>query len=250
MDVYDLREFYSDPLGGVARRLISHRVRARIKHLTGLRVLGLGYATPYFDGWRDEAEAVFGCMPATQGVARWPRKGRNLSTLVHESELPFADGSIDVVIIVHGLEFTDNVAECLREAWRVLAANGRVVIVVPNRRGLWARRDTTPFGHGRPFSRGQLSKILHEAMFDPSGWASSHFMPPLNIGFLRRSAAAWERIGLWLWPGFAGVIIVEATKQVYATVPKSRARRFRPELAPAPVAGTVTPRAPSDSPGE
>ena len=32
------------------------------------------------------------------------------------------------------------------------------------------------------------------------------FVPPFQRGFLVRSAAAWERLGLWLSPGFSGVI--------------------------------------------
>ncbi len=248
MDVYDLREFYADPLGVVARKLVSHRIRVRVKNLKGRRVMGLGYATPYFDGWRDEALAVYGFMPAQQGVVRWPRTGGNLTALVDEDELPLPDSSIDVALIVHGLEFTNHLQHTLREVWRVLDPGGRVIIVVPNRRGLWARRDTTPFGHGRPFSRGQLRNILRDAMFDPSGWSAALFMPPINRGFLRRSAAAWERIGLWLWPGFAGVLIVEATKQVYATVPQKGLKRFGGRLRPvlAPNTGAVAPSSRKD----
>lgn len=243
MDVFDLQEFYADPLGGVARRLIAHRIRAQVKTARGMAVVGLGYATPYLAGWRDDADAVFGFMPARQGVARWPRDGGNLASLVDDAELPLRDGSVDLVLVVHGLEFTENLSECLRDAWRVLKPGGRIVAVVPNRRGLWAMRDTTPFGHGRPFSRSQLSKILRESMFDPGAWAYALHVPPVNRGFLRRSAAWWERVGSWLWPGLAGVIIVEATKQVYAVVDGKRDRKFsarlRPSLAPLP--GAVTP---------
>jgi SAM-dependent methyltransferase len=237
MDVYELKEFYADPLGIVARRLISHRIRTRVRNVAGQRVMGLGYATPYLGGWRDDALAVYGCMPARQGVVRWPREGPNVTTLVDDADLPFPDDSIDVALIVHELEFTDNGPQMLREVWRVLSPAGRVVIVAPNRRGLWARRDSTPFGHGRPFSRGQLSKMLREAMFDPAGWAYALYVPPVNRGFLRRSAAAWERIGAWGWQGFAGVLIVEATKQVYATVPLRRAKRFSGKLRPVLVPG-------------
>ena len=246
MDVFELQEFYADPLGGVARHLISHRVRARITNPKGLTILGLGYATPYLGGWRDEAQAVFGFMPARQGVARWPRDAANLATLVDEAYLPLPDGSVDLVLVVHGLEFTDNLTDTLREVWRVLKAGGRIIAVVPNRRGLWAMRDANPFGHGRPFSRTQLSKILREAMFDPGGWAYALHMPPFNRGFLRRSAAWWERAGLWLWPGVAGVIIVEATKQVYARVEGKRERKLASRLRPAlsPVPGAVTPNSP------
>ena len=243
MDVYELKEFYADPLGIVARHLIAHRIRARVKNLAGLRVMGLGYVTPYLKGWRDEALAVYGCMPARQGVARWPREGPNVSTLVDDAELPFPDGSIDIALIVHGLEFTENVTQTLREVWRVLSPSGRLIIVVPNRRGLWARRDSTPFGHGRPFSRGQLSKILRECMYEPGGWAYALYVPPINRGFLRRSAAAWERIGIWLWQGFAGVLIVEARKQVYATVSSKRAKQLSGKFSPGAGALGKRPRA-------
>lgn len=246
MDVFELQEFYADPLGGVARHLISHRVRSRVGNAKGLRIAGLGYATPYLGGWRDEAEAVFGLMPARQGVARWPRDAANLASLVDDCELPFPDGSIDMVLFVHGLEFTENISEALRDVWRVLAPGGKVVAVVPNRRGLWARRDSTPFGHGRPFSRTQLSKLLRESMFDPGTWSYALYVPPINARFLHRSATWWERMGLWVGLGFAGVIIVEATKQVYAKVDGRRERklaaRLRPALAPVP--GGVTPANP------
>lgn len=243
MDVFDLQEFYADPLGGVARRLIAHRIRARVKNAKGMTIMGLGYATPYLGGWREEADAVFGFMPARQGVARWPRNAANLASLVDDADLPLPDRCIDLAVVVHGLEFTENLTETLRDIWRVLKPGGKILVVVPNRRGVWARRDTTPFGHGQPFSRPQMSKILRENMFDPGAWAYALYVPPINRGFLRRSATWWERAGLWLWPGFAGVIIVEATKQVYAVVDGRRERKLATRLRPtlAPVGGRVAP---------
>jgi len=87
-------------------------------------------------------------------------------------------------------------------------------------------------------SRQQLINQLRQSMFSPSGWANALFMPPFERAFVRRSAAAWERVGLWLWPGFSGVIIVEATKHVYAVsgAKRAEARRLRPGLAPVPAA--------------
>ena len=54
--------------------------------------------------------------------------------------------------------------EALLEIWRVLVPNGRVIMLVPNRTG-WARRDGTPFGTGRPYSRGQLRRMVKQAGF-------------------------------------------------------------------------------------
>ncbi|WP_342640412.1 class I SAM-dependent methyltransferase [Rhodoligotrophos ferricapiens] len=235
MDVVDLKEFYASPLGAAARRLIAHRIRARLRGMSGCIVLGVGYATPYLDVWRDEADRVIAFMPARQGVAHWPVNGVSATALVDEAEMPLPDGCVDLALVVHGLELTEQLPETLREIWRVLSPGGRAVFIVPNRSGMWARTDRTPFGHGRPFSRTQLTDLLRDAMFSPSGWANALFVPPIARGFLVRSAAAWERLGLWLWPAFSGVIIVEAVKQVYAVRKPKRARRFVPKLKPVPV---------------
>lgn len=235
-DVIDLRDFYTSPLGRVVRHVVGSKIRTRWPKIDGQVVVGLGYATPYLGAFAVEAERVAAFMPAGQGVVHWPADQPFRTALVDEYDLPLPDGSVDRMLMVHALEMAEAPQALLREAWRVLAPGGRLIAVVPNRRGLWARLDTTPFGHGRPFSRGQLTDLLREAMFSPSGWAGALAMPPFNLRLLLRYATAWERVGVILTPGFEGVLIVEATKQVYAPVPVRRARplaaRLKPVLAP------------------
>jgi SAM-dependent methyltransferase len=233
MDVVDLREFYASPLGQASRRLIARRIRSRWESASGATVLGLGYATPYLDQFRQEARAIVGFMPGEQGVVHWPADGGSATALVDEVELPVIDSSIDFVLVAHGLELTDHPNDMLKEIWRVLAPQGRALLVVPNRRGVWARFDSTPFGHGRPFSEMQLTQMLREAKFSPLGWSHALFVPPLQSGFLVRSAPAWERVGMWLSRGFSGVILVEAMKQVYAISSGKKVKRLVPSLQPA-----------------
>jgi SAM-dependent methyltransferase len=171
MDVVDLREFYASRLGQATRRIIVHRLRGRLHGLRGSQILGLGYATPYLDMFGDKPVSAMAMMPARQGVTHWPATGGSRSVLVDEACLPLPDASIDFALVVHGLELTDQLPDMLRELWRVLAPQGRAMFIVPNRRGLWARFDTTPFGHGRPFSRSQLTTLLRNAQFSPSGWS-------------------------------------------------------------------------------
>ena len=116
--------------------------------------------------------------------------------------LPLPDASVDQLLCVHCLEVAERAGPLLREMWRVLAPEGRLLLIVPNRRGLWARFDTTPFGHGRPYSRGQLERLLTDALFTPLEWTSALYMPPLDRQWLVRWATAFERIGARLWPGF------------------------------------------------
>jgi SAM-dependent methyltransferase len=137
--------------------------------------------------------------------------------------------------MVHGLEFAENPAEMLKEAWRVLAPNGRLVIVAPNRRGVWARFEHTPFGSGRPYSRGQLAELLRETNFTPGALTEALFFPPSKGRRVFRMHAACERFGRRLWPLFSGVLIVEAQKRLYQGLPVARRasrRVFVPVLAP------------------
>ncbi len=126
----------------------------------------------------------------------------------------------------------------------MLAAGGRLLAVVPNRRGLWARMDTTPFGQGRPYSRSQITHLLRDTWFTPTGWGEALYVPPISRRLFLRSAVAWERTGASLAAPFAGVHIVEATKQVYRAIPARREKRrlvpaLKPVLVPSPGATAI-----------
>ncbi|NVN85560.1 MAG: methyltransferase domain-containing protein [Rhodopseudomonas sp.] len=234
IDVIDLRDFYSKRLGVVARRIINRGIQARWPDARGQRVLGLGYPTPYLGLFREDSERCIAFMPAAQGVLKWPTARATLSTLVEEHSLPLPDAAVDRILLVHSLEMSDDPEGLLREVWRVLAPSGRLLAIVPNRRGVWARTDNTPFGHGRPYSRSQIAQLLRRTWFTPVAWGEALFVPPIAQGWLLRSAPAWERIGGALSLPFAGVHVVEATKQVSRAIPVRRERtRLIPALDPA-----------------
>src|SRR5712672_3522409 len=191
IDVVDLRTFYAQRLGAVARHFVGRSVRKHWSDTHGLRVLGIGYAGPYLGLFREEAERCLAFMPAAQGVVKWPTTRPTLSALVDELDLPLTDSAVDRVLLVHALEMAHDPGALLREVWRVLAAGGRLLAVVPNRRGLWARIDTTPFGHGRPYSRTQINQLLRETWFTPTGWSEALYLPPIAHSWFLRSAVAW-----------------------------------------------------------
>jgi SAM-dependent methyltransferase len=230
IDVIDLRNFYSQRLGTVARRLISRGIQSFWPHAEGMRVAGIGYPTPYLGLFREDAERCIALMPAAQGVLKWPTARPTLSTLVNEFSLPLPDAALDRILVVHALEISDDPEGLLREVWRVLAPSGRMMAIIPNRRGVWTRTDTTPFGHGRPYSRSQITHLLRQTWFTPTAWGEALFMPPIEGGWILRSAMAWERMSAAVSSPFAGVHIVEASKQVYRAIP---ARRERTRLIPA-----------------
>jgi SAM-dependent methyltransferase len=216
VDVLALQRFYGSNLGRMTNRMVSARLRALWPALEGMDVLGLGFATPFLDLWRPTARRTVAMMPAGQGGEHWPAAAPGLVALADETRLPFMDSVFDRVLLIHALEEAEAVRPLLREVWRVMAPEGRLCVVAANRLGLWALADHTPFGHGRPYSRGQLSELLRGAMFEPTASARTLHAPPLDWGLIAGLADGVERMGGFVGSPFAGLVMMEAVKRLYA----------------------------------
>ncbi|MEM9705913.1 MAG: methyltransferase domain-containing protein [Pseudomonadota bacterium] len=237
-DVLDFHEFYRTPLGRRAADFVCARLQEAWGDARGMRVAGFGYANPFLNGF-SAAERVLDFAPASQGVARWPAKGANAACLIQGAYWPLPDASIDRLLIVHGLEEARDPRRLMREVWRVLAPEGRVIAVVANRVGAWSTFSGTPYAAGRPYSRGQLTSLLTQSSFSVSGWSGALYFPPVNSSVLLRAAPSWERAGARVWPSLCGVIMAEALKELIAPVGKVATegvlvqRRARVRRAPA-----------------
>ena len=233
LDILDLTNFYASPLGGVTRRIIAQKVRAHWPRAGGETLISLGFGTPYLGSFRGEVRRLGALMPAGQGALVWPPAGPVNAVLVEEARLPLADNSVDKLLAIHCLELSEQARPLLREMWRVLAPEGRLLLIVPNRHGIWSRREHTPFGHGQPYSRAQLERLLTGVFLTPMRWSTALHALPVNHHLGVRWAPALERFGGNLWPRFAGVILVEARKETAAAIPTGKVARTAPRLATA-----------------
>ena len=233
-DVIDLRDFYKSGLGQVVCRVIRTKIRTIWPDMKGLSVLGLGYTIPYLGLFKNEATYAIAAMPAEQGVLHWPDSGPGLTTLIDEVELPFPDFSMDRILLVHALESSEQVRPLLREVWRVMPAGGRLIVVAPNRRGVWSRFERTPLGNGVPYSTSQLARLLRENMFTPTVSQKALFIPPVHSRMMLASAPAWEKFGQQFFSSFGGVVIGEATKQIYAANAEPIRKKTRHRYVKAP----------------
>ena len=215
-DAVAIAAFYGTRAGMVARRVLLARLRDFWPALEGRRLLGFGYTAPYLGALGAERAIAAGTL--AMGAPRWP-EGLSSSLQCEEEALPFADALFDRILIVHGLERADALRPLLRQLWRVLAPEGRLLVVAPNRASLWAQAETTPFGQGRPFSRGELDRLLREALFEPERWERALYAPPLATRLLARDGRGWERVGALLFPALAGMHVVEARKSIYVMTP-------------------------------
>lgn len=133
---------------------------------------------------------------------------------------------MDRVILIHCLEHTDHSKYMLREVWRTLTPGGRVIIIVPSRLGPWCRSEASPFGHGKPFSSAQIKKMLSNNMLSPTRWTSALFLPPFSNRTMLTALATLESTGERWWSKFAGVLIIEAEKQIYAPTPLNTEKKL------------------------
>lgn len=226
-NVYDLKAFYNSRTGRVVRRIMQNRIRKFWPDVTGMSVMGSGYATPYLRIFKEEAERVFAVMPAPRGVHHWPQTGheKNVVLAAEAFALPLESSSVDRILLMHDLEFSEMLHPNLQEIWRVMKPNGRLLVVVPNRSGLWSSADWSPFGLGKPYSETQLCYYLRENNFVHERSEQALFLPPSRRGLMLKSAALFERFGPYCLPFFAGLHMVEATKQVFATLDKGSGSR-------------------------
>ena len=218
LDVLDLRTFYyRTRLGRAAQKTIRDQIVSFWPSAKGETVAGFGFAAPMLRPFLADARRVTALMPGQQGVMPWPAGMPNVSVLCSETLWPLENDSVDKLIVLHGLEASQHPIALLDECYRVLAPEGHGLFVVPNRAGLWSRRDATPFGFGRPYSLGQLEAMLSAIGLKPTRHIGALFHPPKDTPFWLRTSGMWEKIGRQVSNRFAGgVLIVEVTQQVPA----------------------------------
>lgn len=233
-----LQIWYDTPQGRIVVRLVGEVMERWLRNRPSVKTLGIGYAQPYLDWIRPWIGHPWGAAPAEMGVALKQNSGKNRIALIRPDALPFPDQCFDRVVMTHLLEGAATPKSALREVWRVLAPGGRLLVMVPNRGGLWARRDVTPFGWGRPYSPSQLKQILLDSLLEPKQSCYALFFPPLKRGRSFRTASAWEKAGNRWFAPLGGVILCEAEKVVYAfnSLRHEKLAIRHPKTMPLPIA--------------
>ncbi|MES2608073.1 MAG: methyltransferase domain-containing protein [Pseudomonadota bacterium] len=238
MDVLDFRDFYTTPLGDV----VQSNVDALLKklwptvdapqssaHKNRDVTLAYGYTLPYLK----ENSTQLAFMPADMGVIGWPKNSPRIA-LVEEDLFPLPDRCVDRLFVIHGLEVSHNPMAFLEECWRVLSAEGKLLIIIPNRRGLWSRIDSTPLGRGQPYTMTQLSRLLRTTSFTPTQFLRTLYTPPFNSNLSISAQTLFEKAGPLIMPKFSGLIAIEASKTVYCGVPVANySRRLKVALTTA-----------------
>lgn len=243
--IVHLRQFYSSALG--------HKVKRRLRALTleywpqheGEMIVGIGYATPLLrvlERTEGKPSVLVALMPVDQGAIYWPVHADNRSVLADELRPPFAPGTLHRVIMLHAFEHLARPGELLNICWELMVPGGKLLIAVPNRRGLWSRSGGTPFSDGTPYSLNQLKELLASARFTLCNTATALFAPPSTHPLWMKCWNVVEFIGKWLFPGVGGVLVIEAEKQIYAAIPERVAETRKAKAWVGQGAPIATPR--------
>lgn len=234
---YDLKEYYLTPQGEAVARMLVRKMRAwwPAVELKGEIMFGCGYALPYL-GALNGPRKTFALMSGQMGATVWPVGGPQRCVLADRGQWPIPSASVDHILMVHDLEYAEDPALVLEEVWRVLRPEGKLLLVVPNRTGFWARSENTPFGHGRPFTSTQLHGLLRDGNFVLERAAGALVAPPFRHRWWSEKVAPLLE---WFAPvcgAIAGVTIAEASKRLYAPI-KGKAK---PVVKPAMGWGVAT----------
>lgn len=134
------------------------------------------------------------------------------------AQLPFASGSIDLLVLPHVLDFTEHPHLVLREVERVLMPEGRLVLTGFNPISLWGVRRMiqgrflVPWcGNFLPLPR--IKDWLALMDLEPGGGAFMAYAPPFDRRDWIENCAFMESAGDRWWPLAAGVYGIEAVKR-------------------------------------
>lgn len=238
MDIQKLVSFYETELGAHVKKILGDKL-LNSTTFKGNTIICTSGAYPIITDRLLGKDNVFFQNYGARSLHDNDKDGQRI-VRCDRNEWPYRAESVDGVVMVHDVEFIDEIDAYLREAWRVLKSEGGITMIIPNRQSSWTRSDQTPFGYGQLCHLKSIRKSLEKNRFCIDKITPCLFFPPYapvtTIGRLARTAV--EAMGGYT--GFkGGVYVLEVSKHVYAPIKglkemvSSPARNLMPSRAKA-----------------
>ena len=175
-------------------------------------------------------------------VADRPSPGAGLVS--EPAALALQSDSVDVMLLPHTLEFAPEPHEVLREAARVLAGEGEVVVLGFEPLGAWSLRHAftrggCPPGLLRMIPAARLADWLKLVGFEVGPPGRYLYALPAASLAATRARGVLERTGRRAWPRLSGAYLLRARKRVHSMTPV----RLRKRLRTAVIGGLAEPAA-------
>lgn len=157
-------------------------------------------------------------------------------------QLPLAKNSVDLLLIHHLLEFSDDPHRVLREAARSVKPGGKIAVlgfqpISPMGLARWFFWRNTPAWSSRYFSPNRVTDWLQVLGFEVDGLSCDFYTMPFSESARRKFTGL-----AWLWqrclPRHGASYMLVARKRAGQVTPLTRRSRepMRPAVIPVPVA--------------
>lgn len=201
------------------------------------------------------AEHTPGAAPAAEpGAARPPVPPQapaapRMALVADPTALPFAEASLDLVVLPHTLELSHDPHAALREVQRVLVHEGRVAIAGFNPLSLWGFKQMRVHllrhlgGRGRLFlpeageflGHRRLRDWLRLLEFEVEAVHFGCWSPAVRSASALARFAWMDRLGERWWPVFGATYLVVAVKRTQGAKLVGQTWKTAPAVAGAPV---------------
>lgn len=141
----DYDNWYQSKLGNFVDKVEKRLIEDLAGFKKGEKVLDLGSGTGNYSIWLAKKGLYVTGVDQSKGMMNIAKKKVEEDNLsidwieADATQLPFPDGSFDIVISVTAIEFMDDIKGVLMEAKRVLNTNGRLIIGVLTKNSPWGK---------------------------------------------------------------------------------------------------------------
>jgi len=239
-----LNQWFDSPLGeSILERELPLIDAMRAEHAGQARISLVASATgKKLSTERDSAGLDIRVIPGIQAL-KSEHRGPESELVCQLEEIPLPDNSVDFILLHHVLEFSKNPHSVLREAVRVLAPRGQLLIVAFNPwsafgfRSLVERlfRLSVPWAQHR-LSKARLTDWLYLMSCEPAGFARGFYTLPVQSNRVRKVFDVFEPLAVRMGLPGSGFVMIHATKNVFGRPMRRTSKEMRPQLVPFPVA--------------
>jgi SAM-dependent methyltransferase len=223
-----LRQWQCRPLGRALIQAEAQLLASTFDDVFGLELLQLGT-------WGPGRELLAPSRIRRQSVIADSAEGRTGGDLVARlAHLPINNSSVDAVLLPHTLELTADPHAVLREADRVLVAEGQLIVLGFRPVSLWglraaASRAGFPPGLRRTLSASRVRDWLGLLSYEIVNVRSYLYRLPREPGGSVESVIPSILNRGWFYPWPSAAYVIKARKRVYTLTPiRPRLRERRP----------------------
>jgi len=232
----NIDDWFAGPLGAMLLEQERAIVAQSLECAFGLHCLQIG-------AW-GKADTFLSLARTRRAALVASRDTPGVALVAEPTALALQSDSVDVLLLPHTLEFASDPHEVLREAVRVLAGEGELVLLGFEPLGGWSLRHAFtrggfPPGLVRTIPAHRLADWLKLLGFEVGVVERFLYVPPLASLQNGKAGGVLERVGRRVWPRLSGAYLLHARKRTFTMTPV----RLRNRLRTAVIGGLAEPAA-------